>query len=87
MNVPELSDGSVDVRMHYTLDREEKTISIHPDDEEIAKVMDDADGQYTKEELLRLVDPVATTFNYSVDRSCLTLTEREYGEQMIFLKK
>ena len=87
VNVPELSDGSVDVRMHYTLDREEKTISIHPDDEEIAKAMDDADGQYTKEELLRLVDPVATTFNYSVDRSCLTLTEREYGEQMIFLKK
>ncbi len=87
VNVPDLSDGSVDVKMHYTLDKEEKTISIHPDEGEYAKLLEDSGGQYTKEELLRSVDPVITTFNYSVEKSCLTLTEREYGEQMIFLKK
>lgn len=87
VNVPELSDGGVDVKMHYTLDREEKTITIRTDDGELVKLLEDGDGQYTKEELLRSVDAVVTTFNYSVDHSCLTLTEREYGEQMIFLKK
>ena len=69
--------------MNYALDKEEKTITIHPDEEELERLS----GQYAKEELLHTVNSVATTFNYSVDKSRLTLTEREYGEQMIFLKK
>lgn len=88
VSVPEFSDNEdVDVKMNYTLDRDEKTIAIHLDDEELEKLSEMSDGKYTKEMLSRAVDSVATTFNYSVDRSCLTLTEREYGEQMIFLKK
>lgn len=88
VNVPELgSDAGVDVRMEYALDKEEKTISIRSDEKEIEKLSEASGGQYTKEELYRAVEPVATTFNYSVDRSYLTLTEREYGEQMMFLKK
>ncbi len=87
VTVSELSDDGADVMMHYVLDRKEKTISIHPDDGELLKLSQESDGQYTKEDILRLADPVITTFNYSVDKSCLTLTEREYGEQMEFLKK
>lgn len=88
VSVPEFSDNEdVDVKMNYTLDRDEKTIAIHLDDEELEKLSEMSDGKYTKEMLSRAVDSVVTTFNYSVDRSCLTLTEREYGEQMIFLKK
>lgn len=87
VTVSELSDDGADVMMHYVLDRKEKTISIHPDDGELLKLSQESDGQYTKEDILRLADPVITTFNYSVDKSCLTLTEREYGEQMKFLKK
>ena len=30
---------------------------------------------------------VTTTFDYSVDQEQLTLTEREYGEQMTFIKE
>ena len=73
--------------MNYTLDRDEKTIAIHLDDDEFERLLEVSDGKYTKEMLSQAVDSVVTTFNYSVDRSCLTLTEREYGEQMIFLKK
>lgn len=88
VNVPELSDNEdVDVKMNYTLDRDEKTIAIHLDDRELEKLLEASDGKYTKETLSRAVDSIVTTFNYSVDKSCLTLTEREYGEQMIFLKK
>ncbi len=88
VNVPELLDNEdVDVLMNYTLDRDEKTIAIHLDDDEFERLLEVSDGKYTKEMLSQAVDSVVTTFNYSVDRSCLTLTEREYGEQMIFLKK
>lgn len=87
VNIPELSDTGVDIKMSYTLDKDEKTIDIHPDTDEIERLSGASGGQYTKEELLQAVNSVATTFNYSVDRSRLTLTEREYGEQMIFLKK
>ncbi len=88
VSVPELLDNEdVDVLMNYTLDRDEKTIAIHLDDDEFERLLEVSDGKYTKEMLSQSVDSVVTTFNYSVDRSCLTLTEREYGEQMIFLKK
>ena len=88
VNIPELgSDIGVDVRRNYSLDKEEKTISIHSDEKEMEDLIEASGGKYTKEELYQAVDPVITTFNYSVDRSYLTLTEREYGEQMMFLKK
>ena len=82
VSVPELLDNEdVDVLMNYTLDRDEKTIAIHLDDDEFERLLEVSDGKYTKEMLSQAVDSVVTTFNYSVDRSCLTLTEREYGEQ------
>lgn len=88
ISVPELSDNEdVDVKMSYTLDRDEKTIAIHLDDDELEKISEVSEGKYSEEMLSQALGSVATTFNYSVDRSCLTLTEREYGEQMIFLKK
>lgn len=88
VNVPELADAAnAEVPMVYTLDMEEKTISIHMKDKDLEKVIKDSDGSYTKETLENAVSPVVTTFDYSVENNQLTLTEREYGEQMIFLRK
>lgn len=88
ITLPELSENTdVDVKMNYTLDKDEKTISMHLDEEEIQRLSEKSDGQYTKEMLESAVGVIGTTFNYSVDHSQLTLTEREYGEQLIFLKK
>lgn len=88
VTVPDFADsGDVDVKMNYTIDREEKTISIHLDDSELERISEVLGGTYEEEALENAVGAVVTTFNYSVERSCLTLTEREYGEQMIFLKK
>lgn len=88
MDALELSDeGNASVRMGYVLDKDEKTISIHADDEEFERLSEKSGGQYTKEEFESAVSFVATTFNYSVDNSQLTLTEREYGEQIIFMRK
>lgn len=44
-------------------------------------------SSYQKEDLEAVVDTLTGTFSYSVDKKQLTLSEREYGEQMIFTKK
>ena len=86
--IPEAEEAaSVDVDMRYTLNKEEKTITIMADESGFQKLADQSQGQYTEDEIRNALKSVVTTFDYSVDQERLTLTEREYGEQMIFLKK
>lgn len=88
VDMPDISeDGDASLKMSYVLDKDEKTISIHADDKELTGFLEKSGGQYTMEELKSAVSSVTTTFNYSVDNSQLTLTEREYGEQMTFTRK
>ena len=78
--LPEFAEGGqVDVPMSYTIDKDEKT--------EMEKLADESDGLYTAEMLENAVSSVTTSFDYSVDQEELTLTEREYGEQLVFTKK
>ena len=55
-------------------------------DAQIHKIAEKSDGQYTTETLKNAVQSIGTTFEYSIDDGTLTLTEREYGEQMMFNK-
>lgn len=88
VDLSEAHEGeNVNVAMKYTLDKDEKTISIHVDDKELEKISEESGGSYTQEMLKSAVSPVVTTFDYSIENNELILTEREYGEQMIFLKK
>ena len=88
VSVPEVAeDVSVGVKLNYTMDKEEKTITIKADESEFKKIAERSDGKYTQEDLKNALDSVTTTFDYSVDQEQLTLTEREYGEQMTFIKE
>ena len=88
VNVPEVAeDISVGVKLNYTMDKEEKTITIKADESEFEKLAEKSDGKYTQEDLKNALDSVTTTFDYSVDQEQLTLTGREYGEQMTFIKE
>ncbi|MGN1267364.1 MAG: hypothetical protein ACI4UH_05445 [Dorea sp.] len=80
-------ETGVEVEMKYTLDKDSKTISISLDEEVIQEIAEESNGQYTPEMLENALSMITTTFNYSVEPGELTLTEREYGEQMIFLEK
>ena len=73
--------------MKYTIDKEGKTITIAEDPDAIEKAVKKSDGEYTEEMLENALSSITTTFDYSVDHEQMTLTEREYGEQMIFIKK
>ena len=64
------------------------TIDVNvPEVAEFEKLAKKSDGKYTQEDLKNALDSVTTTFDYSVDQEQLTLTEREYGEQMTFIKE
>jgi len=72
-----LIDGKdVDVELGYTLD-------IKAELDETAKELGD---NVTATEVEQAINSVLTTFNYSVDGTKLTLTEWDYGDQMIFEK-
>ena len=87
VTIPASGEGKdTEVPMTYTMNKESKTISIQQDDAEIQKIAEKSDGQYTTETLKNAVQSIGTTFEYSIDDGTLTLTEREYGEQMMFNK-
>ena len=52
-----------------------------------SELAEKSNGQYTEETLKNAVQSIGTTFEYSIDGGTMTLTEREYGEQMMFNKK
>jgi len=86
--IPEAEEAaSVDVDMRYTLNKEEKTITIMADESGFQKLPDQSQGQYTEDEIRNALKSVVTTFDYSVDQERLTLTEREYGEQLVLVKE
>ena len=62
-------EDRVDVNVKYSIDKDDKIITI------------------SSKDLEAVVDTLTGTFSYSVDKKQLTLSEREYGEQMIFTKK
>lgn len=88
INIPEiLEETDIGLDMQYTLDKEAKTITIREDAETAKEWLEAGNGIYTKEIMDTILGSMTTTFSYSVDQKQLTLTEREYGEQMVFEKQ
>ena len=80
-------DKSVDVGMKYVLDKSRKTVTLKIDEAAIKKAVKASGDEITIEELRQNMESLDTTYDYSVDGTRLTLTEREYGDQMMFDKK
>ena len=79
--------AGMNVAMKYTLNKDEKTITIMADESGFQKLAEQSQRQYTEEEIRNALKSVVTTFDYSVDQERLTLTEREYGEQLVLVKE
>ena len=65
----------------YKIDKEEKVFNLYTD--ESTGEGTDADS----EEVERLRSTLDTSYDYSIEQEELTLTDREYGEQMVFEKQ
>lgn len=88
MEVPGALDGNdLELQLNYTIDRSEKMITIEADDAEIQKAVDDSDGSLTEEAVKNEADQITSSYDYSVEQDEMTLTEREYGDQLTFVKK
>ena len=64
-----------------------KTDEKNPVLTEVHKILKKHDGKLTESVLQTALSRFVTSFDYSMERQTLTLTDREYGEQMIFDKR
>lgn len=85
VTLPEVAEqGNVQVELGYDLDKDDKILTISEVPGKLAEEAEASDGRYTEENLRNALTNLTTSFSYSVDQGQLTLTEREYGEQMVF---
>ena len=80
------NDTFMEIDLYYTIDKTDKIISIKPNAESYADAAEDSKGQMTAGELDELLADFTVSYNYSLEKDTLTLTEREYGDQYIFTR-
>lgn len=83
----EFEGAGVAVNMEYSIDKETKTFTLRVTDEAIQKAADDSDGAVTAEGLSSAVNTLEATYDYNIENKELTLTDREYGNPMVFDKE
>lgn len=80
-------EADVKVSMKYSIDKDTKTFELAVDDEAVQNAANAYDDAITQEELNSSVNTLAATYDYNIESQVLTLTDREYGEQMVFEKQ
>lgn len=80
-------DSNIKIRLNYTIDKDEKTISIKADEASLKEAAESSDSAFTVSGLESEISILTNTFNYNVKKNKLTLTEREYGDKIVFQKK
>lgn len=73
--------------MNYELNRDAKTIHLTVGNGEISKVEKELGDMATETAVQESMQSMETTYGYSLDGDELTLTDQEYGEQMVFDKQ
>ena len=89
-------DEKMTIGMEYLLDKDSKTVTFKADEEALLEAeendccrdrTDESEGKYTADMLETALSEITATYDYSVQNNQLTLTEREYGDQLVFDKK
>lgn len=75
------------VDMQYDIDMGTKTLVLHIDDSAVAAAAEKSKEAVTEEELRSALDSLEGTYDYSLEQNQLVLTDREYGEQLVFDKR
>ena len=79
VSIPEALEGEgIKISLDYSMDKDEKTISIKMNEAAKEKAIVGSDGRLTGKAIESAASSLLTTFDYSVDQKELTLTEREY---------
>lgn len=83
----EFEDADVSVTTKYSIDKETKTFTLHVSEDAIRQAADSSDGAVTSDSLESVAGTMEGIYDYNIENRVLILTDREYGEQMIFDKK
>ncbi len=81
-----VDEEPVEVKFEYKLDKKEKTITFLPEPEDYELAVEELEGRVSELALYEQVEELLVTMEYSLEKNTLKLTEREYGEQIIFTK-
>lgn len=79
--------SNVKLNLRFTIEKDDKTIAFELDEQEIEKTVNATEGEITEEAILTEAGALENTFDYSLNHGVLTLSEREYGEQIVFEKE
>lgn len=79
--------ADVSVQMQYSVNKDDKIFTLHKDETKVEEAAERAEGAVTISELDSALTSLEGSYDYNIEQGVLTLTEREYGEQMVFMKK
>lgn len=79
-------DKYAEVSMKYELDKSAKTFTLHMDEQTFESEELILTDDETAAVIRDTVETMETSYNYSIESNRLTLTDREFGEQLIFNK-
>lgn len=81
-----VQNGTISVTTECSVDKSSKVLTVRVSDEAVREQAEDTNGEITETQIQDLLDNIEGTFEYNIENTTLTLTEREYGSQMTFEK-
>lgn len=83
----EFEGTDLGVEMQYDVDKDAKIFVLRKDEAAVKAAAESSEGDVTVEQLDSAISSLEGSYDYNIERRQMTLTEREYGEQMVFMKK
>ncbi len=81
-----VQNGTISVTTECSVDKSSKVLTVRVSDEAVREQAEDTNGEITETQIRDLLDNIGGTYEYNIENTTLTLTEREYGSQMTFEK-
>ena len=81
-----VQNGTISVTTECSVDKSSKVLTVRVSDEAVREQAEDTNGEITEAQIQDLLDNIEGTYEYNIENTTLTLTEREYGSQMTFEK-
>ncbi len=81
-----VKNGTISVTTECSVDKSSKVLTVRVSDEAVREQAEDTNGEITETQIQDLLDNIEGTYEYNIENTTLTLTEREYGSQMTFEK-
>lgn len=80
-------DGQyVEVDLTYTLDKTDRIITLKSSTLSYAEAADDTDGKVAAGQIDEAISEFLGSYNYSIEDGKLTLTKREFEEEIVFTR-